>query len=78
MLQPISFFKRNDIPSQLFRFLYLNIFMPPRSYEILTLLPPSMKTALTRKSKHLKQSSRTFDDVSSTKLLVVSYCVYTT
>ena len=42
MLQPISFFKRNDIPSQLFRFLYLNIFMPPRSYGILSLLLPSM------------------------------------
>ena len=56
-------------------FLYLNIFMPPRSYGILSLLFPSMWTAL--KSKHLKQSSRTFDDVSSTKLLVVSYCVYT-
>ena len=76
MLQPISFFKRNDIPSQLFRFLYLNIFMPPRSYGILSLLFPSMWTAL--KSKHLKQSSRTFDDVSSTKLLVISYRVYTT
>ena len=76
MLQPISFFKRNDIPSQLFGFLYLNIFMPPRSYGILTLLLPSMYTAL--KSKHLKQSSRTFDDVSSTKLLVISYRVYTT
>ena len=57
-------------------FLYLNIFMPPRSYGILSLLFPSMWTAL--KSKHLKQSSRTFDDVSSTKLLVISYCVYTT